>query len=145
MTEHPEKKIIVDEDWKSQVNRERDELRASQSQELDADQPSAEPPSSPDDAESQPEAFDANQLPPASFGLLVSTMATQALAAMGQLPDPISGMPEINLSFAKYHIDLLAVLQQKTSGNLSGDEAEMLEGALHQLRMAYVQLESAES
>lgn len=133
MTDQPEKKIIIDEDWKSQVERERAEL-------------SGEPAGGVTEADerAQPdEAFDASQLPPASFSILLSTMATQAMAAMGQLPDPVTGQAEVHLPFAQYHIDLLAVLQQKTAGNLSEEEASMLEGALHQLRMMYVQLESA--
>ena len=109
------------------------------SQKSDTDQPSAD---SPPETESARAAFDPEQLPPASLSMLVTTMATQAMAAMGQLPDPMSGQPEVNLPFAKYHIDLLAVLQQKTSGNVTDDEAAMLEAALHQLRLTYVQLEA---
>ena len=127
-----EKKIIIDEDWKAQVEREREELTKDEA-------PEGQPETT---AESDVE-FDASQLPPASFPLLISTMATQAMAAMGQLEDPITGKAEVNLPFAKYHIDLIAILQQKTAGNLTEDEAAMLEGALHQLRMMFVQVQQA--
>ena len=135
MTDQPEKKIIIDEDWKAQVEREREELSQTQDSTPEATDSSQSAPAD--------EGFDTSQLPPASFNILVSTMATQAMAAMGQLPEPMTGQAEANLPFAKYHIDLLAVLQQKTAGNLSQEEAAMLEEALHQLRMMYVHLEAA--
>jgi hypothetical protein len=71
--------------------------------------------------------------------MLISTLATQSLAAMGQLPDPETGKPVIRPNYAKYQIDMLAMLQEKSKGNVSHDEAQMLEGTLHELRMIYVQ------
>lgn len=120
--ESPELKsrIIVDEDWKSQVEREKEALRQQQS---DAGEPSA---------------ADAPILPPASFGLLVSTFTTQALAAMGLLADPETGQPMVERSLAKHFIDLLGVLEEKTQGNLSVEEQNQLREDLHQLRMIYV-------
>ena len=131
MTDEPEKKIIIDEDWKSQVEREREQMR-----DTDGETPAAD---DRPDAGGMPQDV---ELPPASFGLLVSMMATQAMAAMGQLADPATGKPEINLQFAKYHIDLLAVLQEKTKGNLDEEEAPMLEATVHELRMMFVQIEA---
>lgn len=112
-------RIIVDEDWKSQVEREKEALRHQQSESGD---PAAAKPS----------------LPPASFGLLVSTLATQAMAAMGLLADPETGQPMVERSLAKHFIDLLAVLEEKTQGNLSVEEQHQLREDLHQLRMIYV-------
>jgi hypothetical protein len=79
-----------------------------------------------------------DHLPPASFTLLVATLATQATSALGQLPDPLSGKTEVRLELAKHVIDTLGVLEAKTKGNLSPDEEQVLESALHQLRLAYV-------
>jgi hypothetical protein len=135
--ESGEKKIIVDEDWKSQVEREKEELAsAGDSAEGESKVVHTAAGGAPADAGPEPE------LPPASLAFLVSTMAAQAMAAMGQLPDPISGKPEIRLKFAKHHIDMLAVLEEKTQGNASTEEAQMLKDAVHQLRMMYVQIES---
>ena len=125
MTENPEKKIIVDEDWKSQVEREREEAARKKS--------GAEPAHA---AEASPEV----ELPPASLISLASGLAFQATAFLGLLPDPVSGKPEKNLPQAKHLIDMLEVLQQKTEGNRTPEETEDLEGMLHQLRMAYVQV-----
>ena len=85
----------------------------------------------------------AEQLPPASFPILVSTLASQALAGLGALPDPLENKPVVRLEIAKHMIDTLAVLEEKTKGNLSSDEAEMLTSTLHQLRLAYISVQSS--
>ena len=78
------------------------------------------------------------KLPPPSFALLVATFGSQAMVALGQVPNPLDGKTEVRLDLAKHAIDMLAILEQKTKGNLAADETAMLEGVLHQLRMAYV-------
>ena len=115
-----EPKIHVDDDWKSQVEREKEELRQQM--------------------ESETTTRDGNdiEMPPASFPILVTTMATQALANLGQIPDPIEGKPVIRKSLAKHFIDTLAMLDEKTQGNLEDAEKQMLEETLHQLRMVFV-------
>ena len=75
------------------------------------------------------------------------SLATQATAALGQLPDPDApdqSLP-VQLNFAKYLIDVLAVLEDKTQGNLTAEEAAMLENVLHQLRMLYVDVSQGKS
>lgn len=121
-------RIIVDEDWKSQVERERAQ------QEGVATSSPGEP--------SADESAQNVKLPPASFPLLISALVTQTLAAMGQFPDPISQKPEIHLEYARHNIDLLAILREKTKGNLTIEEANMLEDSLHQLRLLYVQVQA---
>ena len=63
---------------------------------------------------------------------------TQAMAMLGQIPDPAGGESQINKPFAKHTIDTLEMLDDKTTGNLTEDESKMLAEALHALRMAYV-------
>ncbi len=124
MTDEQEKqpKIIVDDDWKEQVQKEKEDLQKRKESKQS------------DDAT----AHDSAALPPASFSLLVTTLATQAMAALGQVPDPIENKPVVRLELAKHYIDTLGVLEEKTKGNLSNQEAGMLEGILHELRMLYV-------
>ena len=78
------------------------------------------------------------KLPPPSFSLLVATFASQAMVAFGHVPNPIDGKTEVRLELARHAIDMLDILEQKTKGNLSQDEATMLDTALHQLRLAFV-------
>lgn len=116
-----EPKIIVDSEWKSRVEHEKENLKRQ---------------------EQSGEAREgADEMPPASFPMLVSTLATQALVALGQLPDPFSGQPELNLPVAKHFIDTLAILQQKTQGNLTAEESAMMTDVVHQLRLAFVSLQ----
>jgi hypothetical protein len=79
------------------------------------------------------------KLPPASFPLIAATFGTQAMLALGQIPNPLDGKTEVRLDLAKHAIEMLAILEQKTKGNLAADETAMLEGVLHQLRMAFVE------
>jgi hypothetical protein len=79
------------------------------------------------------------QVPPASFSNLVLMLASQAAIALGQAPNPLSGKTEKQLDVGRHLIDTLAVLQEKTKGNLSADESQILESAVHQLRMAFVE------
>jgi hypothetical protein len=80
------------------------------------------------------------QMPPANFQTLVSTMITQAMFAMGMIPDPQTGQRLAHLDLARHHIDMLGVLQEKTEGNLDDEEKKLLDSALYELRMNYVQL-----
>jgi len=134
-----EKKIIIDEDWKAQVEAEKQAA---------AQQTSGEPPTSvgggaapgagaPGSGEVGADADDP-PMPPASIGMLMSSLATEALMAMGQMPHPATGETVVRRNLAKYLIDTLEVLRDKTAGNLSSEEAIALDDVLHQLRMAFV-------
>ena|SRR5215475_863697 len=89
-------------------------------------------------AESSQKQTAPHKLPPPSFSLLVATFASQAMVAFGKAPDPIEGKTEVRLEMARHAIDMLDILEQKTKGNLDADEAAMLEGILHQLRMEFM-------
>jgi len=141
----PEKKIIVDEDWKTQVEREKEQLTqpagepaAESSEEASSPQTESSQAESP-----QAESSDTSQLPPASFGLLVSSLATQAMAAFGLLPLEDGGQSKVDLDLARHCIDMLAMLQEKTKGNLDAEEDQMLEDAVHQLRLLFVQIQQS--
>ena len=83
------------------------------------------------------------KLPPPSFALIVASFAAQASVALGQMPNPMTNKQEVNLELAKHAIDTLAILEQKTKGNLTADETAMLEGVLHQMRIAYLEAQKA--
>lgn len=80
----------------------------------------------------------ASHLPPATFHSLVQMLVTQALIALGQVPHPGTGNPQPQLPLARHLIDLLGVLEARTTGNLDPDEARLLTEALHVLRSSYV-------
>ncbi|HEU5245749.1 MAG TPA: DUF1844 domain-containing protein [Candidatus Udaeobacter sp.] len=65
--------------------------------------------------------------------------AQNAALFLGQIPNPKTGEAEINLDLARMFIDQLAMIQEKTRGNLSSEEAKVLSNALSNLQMAYVE------
>ena len=120
-----EKKIIVDEDWKQQAQKEK-EILAAQEEVEKKDEQQEEPSHGP--------------LPAGNFAALVSMLTTQALFALGLLQ--IKGQEERkpDLEMAKYNIDMLQVLQEKTRGNLTEEEEAVLGNTLNELRMGYVKI-----
>lgn len=77
---------------------------------------------------------------PASFVNFLSTIATNAAAALGAVPHPATGKRTLDLDTGKYWLDVLGMLRDKTKGNLHSQESRLLEGLLADLRMQYVQL-----
>ena len=77
---------------------------------------------------------------PASFVNFLSTLATNAAAALGAVPHPATGKRTLDLESGKYWLDSLAMMRDKTKGNLHPQENRLLEGILGDLRMQYVQL-----
>jgi len=122
-----EKKIFIDDDWKSQVAAEKAELQRE----------AAEQPAQSQETQSQ-EINPPQGMPPASFEMLLTMFATEAMAALGQLPNPINNELSVNIEHARYAIDMLQMLEEKTKGNLEPGEAKTLEDLLHQLRLLFV-------
>jgi Domain of unknown function (DUF1844) len=78
--------------------------------------------------------------PRSEFAPIVSSLATTAYSALGLLSDPASGARRPDLAVARQMIDWLAVLEQKTRGNLSFEESDLLSRVLYELRLAYVEV-----
>ena len=77
---------------------------------------------------------------PASFVNFLSTLATNAAAALGAIPHPATGQRSLDLETGKYWLDVLGMIREKTKGNLHAQESRLLESLLGDLRMQYVQL-----
>jgi hypothetical protein len=88
------------------------------------------------------EEFEGEDIPgaddPASFVNFLTTLASQAAASLGAVPHPVTGQRQVDLESGRYWIDVLAMLQEKTKGNLHDQEARLLTGLLSDLRMQYV-------
>jgi hypothetical protein len=82
------------------------------------------------------------KLPPASFDVLVQVLAAPCLVHLGLAPNPATGRTERDLEQARWTIDLLHVLEEKTRGNASPAEKARLDTMLHQLRQAFAQAQS---
>jgi len=120
--ESPEKKIYIDEDWKSKVQAEKEQAKA-------------EPP---DRATAKADEIPDGPLPPPSLALLATTLGMQAMAALGLVPDPLTGKTEVRLNQSRHLIDMIQMLQDKTAGNRTPEETSVLDHLLHELRMGYV-------
>jgi hypothetical protein len=120
----PSAKIIVDDDWKSQVEKEKEVTTTG------------------DKSSDSEEDISAITPPDASFETLVTMLFTQGMAALGQLPGGDNQPMPINKGFAKHFIDTIEILGTKTKGNLSEDESTMLGEVLHVLRMTFVSVKA---
>ena len=125
----------MDESWKEQAEKEKSAAQSA---------PPGQQPAGPArvasaaSAERPAGAAGAEEATEARFDLFVSGLAMEALIALGDIPHPMTKKQSVNLSQAKYLIDLLGVLEEKTKGNLSVDEERLLKDALYQLRMRYL-------
>lgn len=112
-------KLIIDEDWKSEANREKERLATKQAEAEKARQEQA--------------------AQPLAFGDVIRLMASQAAMYLGIIPEPQSGQRILAPDLARTHIDILAILEAKTKGNLTPDETTELTETLRELRAIFVE------
>lgn len=117
-----DKKIIVDSDWKNEVKKDKAKLAEQET------------------AETADDMLD--EMPEASFEILVNLLATQAAYGLGMIPSE-DGEPVLNFPVSKLNIDLLGILEEKCKGNLTDDEKHHVSETLNQLRMSFVYLTQA--
>ena len=100
-----------------------------------ASKPAGEP--VPGNAGSAPEE-EARQRPPIDFPSYLLSYYTQGLVLLGEVPNPYTNKKEEDTESARHTIDILVMLEEKTKGNLSQDEQNLLENVLYELRMKYM-------
>ena len=130
--EHPS--LSIDTDWKKQAQDEKRRLAEEQQKKAAA---TATAPAAAPASRGVAGQRGRRELPPVSFATLVQSIMTQALYYLGDL-SPQGGEPMLNLDMAKHHIDTLSLLEEKTLNNLSQEEKPMLDAALYEVRMRYV-------
>ncbi len=116
-------KIHIDSDWKEEAQRDKERL--------------AEEEKASDAAEHGP-------LPQPMLADLLNMIAMPAVMAIGGYRTPEGKVLPPDLNLAKYHIDVLEVLEEKTKGNLTDEEAKMLASTLHQLRTQFTLVASGQ-
>jgi uncharacterized protein DUF1844 len=94
--------------------------------------------STPQDTETA-RASQEEALPEINFSAFVISLSTQVLMNLGEIASPITGKVEIDVLVAKQMIDILAMLKDKTRGNLNASEDRLMEDILFDLRMKYVE------
>lgn len=86
----------------------------------------------------EPKPDDGGALPSPTFTFLVSNFATQALIELGEIKNPVTQTKGVAPDRAKFTIDLLQVIRDKTAGNLDAAEQKFVDAALYELRLKYV-------
>lgn len=81
-------------------------------------------------------------LPKISFSSFVLSLYSSGLVQLGKVEDPSTGGKSVNLDLAQHTIDMIAMLDEKTRGNLNEEESNLLKALLSELRMAYVEAKS---
>jgi hypothetical protein len=146
--------VASDEDWKNRVKAEAAALdqqfrsqSASDAGSARESHPSTEParPAKSQAAEAatpearRPDPATAREMPNPTFGDLVGLLSAQAMMFLGMLPNSSTQEPETQLPTARYFIDMISILEEKTAGQLTKEESHILDDTLHQLRMTYMQ------
>ena len=116
-------KLIVDEDWKNEANREKEKLAAQQAEAAKAKAEQA--------------------AKPIEFSDVVRLMASQAAMYLGVIPEPQSQQRILAPDMAKTHIDILGVLEEKTKGNLTEEESQMITQTIAELQHQFVEVSKA--
>jgi hypothetical protein len=121
MPENEDKpKIIIDSDWKSEAEREKEELAKKAQPEPKGDQP--------------------EDLPPPDFIQHCASLATHAMILLGAIPNPMTGKQEFDPMYARHIIDTIAMLRDKTKGNLTSQEEQTLEQLIGELKITWLSI-----
>ena len=99
----------IDESWKNSINKEKQEA----------------------------EEIQETNIPEPDFNFFITTLALQASVALGKVPNPATNKVEEDPRQAKLIIDTLGMLKEKTQGNLTNEENQLLDNLLYELRMQY--------
>lgn len=89
--------------------------------------------------EAAQEKIEEELLPEINFSTFIFSLNTSALLHLGEVPDPATGKQREELVLAKQTIDVIAMLEEKTRGNLTSDEENLIKHILYDLRLRYVQ------
>ena len=122
--------LYIDDDWKNEAAREKEQLAAQEQKER---------------AKGQPGATSGAQGDPVSFIDLVNLLAIQVVVGLGGMAGPDGKQIPPNPMVAQHHLDMLDMLRGKTEGNLTEEEKKTLDAVLYELRMQYVQAATAQS
>src|SRR3954469_23362476 len=150
MAEQEGPRIIVDTDWKSQAQAEKERLAASEKPRPAPARPAGGTPmgAAPAPAPGAPAQGSEGEpgeqeIPKPSFEELVRMLATQAMLYLGAFPDPETGRRLVSLELAQFNIDMLTMIEDKTKGNLGEAEKQFITRMLYELRMQFAEITKA--
>src|SRR3989338_8598641 len=122
-----ENEKYVDEGWKESVAKEKERTQV---------QPGSQPPPSQQASVKQEEPVKPSVI---NFVNYISSLVYQAMIFLGEVPNPVTEEIEENPEQAKFIVDTLILLREKTKGNLTKQESDLLNGSLYELQMKFVE------
>lgn len=129
-------KLHIDSDWKAQAQAEKERLAEKEAARASQGKSGGRAAG----AAAHDHGGAPGEMPPADFRTLVATLASQAMMGLGAYGDPQTGRVVVDVVGAQFAIDLLGVVEEKTKGNLSAEEAAELTEVLSHLRARFVQI-----
>jgi hypothetical protein len=132
-----EKNKKIDDAWKEKVEKEKLQGQEHLNPKNDGPSSAFKEGTYPKKEETTPSVEEAFPGEP-DFSFFVTTLSVQAAIALGEIPNPLTKRKETNFSQGKLIIDTLAMLKEKTRGNLSTEEDSLIDNVLYELRMQYI-------
>jgi len=139
-----DKEKFVDESWKDSVDKEKKDPSSKQDKKIfvgdSFDKGSEDTPSA---QATQPQAGQEKEAPGAievNFINYMTSLIFQTMVFLGEIPNPMTNKEDVNLPQAKLIIDTLLLLREKTKGNLSKEEENILNGSLYELQLKFVEI-----
>jgi len=135
--------LHIDTDWKKQAQEEKRKLAEAQ-EKAQAQAKAAAPAGAAAAAPGAPRGTprrQARETPQASFASLINSLLTQAMVYLGELA-PQGTEPVLNLDMAKYQVDVLGLLEDKTRNNLTAEEQHLLDTVLYDVRTRFINVAS---
>ena len=125
-----DRRIFAEENLDKEENGEKEAPAAEEKEEAETKETNREP----DTEDREPPL----QLPEINFATFIASLNASALLQLGAIEDPTTGTKNKNLPMAKQTIDILSMMQEKTAGNLTQEEENLLKNILYDLRLMYV-------
>lgn len=136
--EKDEKKDFIVKDRRIFAEENIDAAEKEEKQESSAEEDSAADSQKAAEASAEQQQEPPPQFPEINFATFVASLNASALLQLGAIEDPTTGQKNKNLPMAKQTIDILSMLQEKTAGNLSEEEENLLKNILYDLRIMFV-------
>ena len=135
MDEEKEEKGFIIKDRRAFSGENMEQTEAAEIKQPAEDKEEAQ---TPDETAATEEPVEESQLPEINFATFIFSLNSSALVHLGVIEDPATQKKMKSLPLAKQTIDILGMLEEKTQGNLSTDEENLLKNILHDLRLMYV-------
>ena len=135
----------IDESWKESAQSEKEILVGGESEPKETPELHVPESIKEEDDQEAPAEAPQSEAPEVNFLNYITSLGFQAMIFLGAIPNPMTNQEEKNLDQAKFLIDTLTLLKEKTQGNLTKEEDNLLNASVYELQMKYVEQIQAQS